>query len=83
MGHVQDEAIKNQLKLQKLANNPDFFKNSPFDDETTSDIFDWAVPILCLTTIVSTIVAFCFVCRNPWCRNLCCCPERRTTLKNE
>ena len=83
MGHVQDEAIKNQLQLQKLANRPDYFKNSPFDDETTSDIFDWAVPILCLTTIVSTIAAFCFVCRNPWCRNLCCCPERRTTLKNE
>ena len=72
MDHVDDAIILDQIKLKKLANNPDFYSHSPFDDDTTSNLEDWALPVLAVVTTLS-LMCSCWCC---WKNCNSCCPTR-------
>ena len=80
LNHVDDSVLKDQIRMKKLQNSPDFYKNLPFSDETTSTIADWAVPVL---AVVATLTLVCglFCCLQKICNvNFCCatcCPTKR------
>ena len=76
LNHVDDSVLKDQIKLKKLQNSPDFYKNLPISDETASTITDWAVPAL---AVVATLTLACnvFCCVRRFCKSTCCPTKRR------
>ena len=80
MEHVQDDVLRDQIRIKKIQNDPDYMRHSPFSDETTSKLTDWVVPVL---SVISTISVLCgsYCCIQKCLKCTSCCPE--SNCKNE
>ena len=83
MDHVQDDILRDQMRIKKLQNNPDFLHQSPFSEETTSQLKDWAIPVLSIISAISVIGGtYCCIRKVTSCASCNgCCPDKN--LKNE